>query len=82
MVVQFARAFTSHGWRQSVSNVVAQRTTLANVGHHLEEIIDRDRFRARVEELSRKGTLLPEEATIIREFLDAWRRHDRDPHDR
>jgi predicted KAP-like P-loop ATPase len=81
MVVQFARAFTSHGWSQSAGNVVAQRTTLANVGNHLEEIIDRDRFRARVEELAKKDTLQQEEVTIIREFLDAWQRHDLNPHD-
>src|SRR5580700_3029400 len=75
IVVQFARAFTSHGWSQSASDVVAQRTALANVGH-LGGILDKDRFRARVEELAGRETLGSEEGTIIREFLDAWRRHD------
>lgn len=80
MVVQFARAFTSHGWSQSASDLVAQRTTLANVGH-LEKIIDKDQLRARVEALAGKDTLRPEEAAIVKEFLDAWRRHDLNPHD-
>ncbi len=80
MVVQFARAFTSHGWSQSVSDVVAQRTTLANVGH-LEAIIDKDRFRVRVGELAEKNTLPPEDVAIVKEFLDAWGRHDLNPHD-
>jgi hypothetical protein len=81
MVVQLARAFTSHGWSHSVSDIVAQRTTLANVGH-LEGIVDKDRFRARVEELAGKDTLGPEEAASVKEFLDAWRRHELNPHDR
>jgi predicted KAP-like P-loop ATPase len=81
MVVRFARAFTSHGWSQSVADLVAHRITLANVGH-LEGILDKDRFRVRIEQLAAKGTLGPEEAAIIKEFSDAWRRHDLDPHDR
>lgn len=80
MVVQLARAFTSHGWSHSATDMVAQRKMLANVGR-LEGIIDKDLFRARVEELAAKDTLLPKEASIIREFLDAWRDHDLNPHD-
>jgi len=44
MAVQFARAFTSHGWSRSASDAVAQRTTLANVSH-LGLVLDKDRFR-------------------------------------
>jgi hypothetical protein len=47
----------------------------------LDAIIDKDRFRARVEELAGRDTLRPEEAAIVKEFLDAWRRHDLEPHD-
>jgi len=80
MVAQFARAFTSKGWTRSASDIVAQRTTLANVGR-LEVVLDKDRFRVRVEELAGRDTLEPEEATIIKEFLAAWRGHDLNPHD-
>jgi predicted KAP-like P-loop ATPase len=80
LIVEFARAFTSHGWSQSASDSVVQRTTLANVGH-LEKIMDKARFRARVEDLAARGQLQTEAAAIITEFLNAWRRHDTDPHD-
>lgn len=78
-VVRFAKAFTSHGWSQSGSDVVAQQTTLANV-EGLETLLDKVRFRARVEELAEGGMLVPEEARIINEFLAAWCRHDQNPH--
>jgi hypothetical protein len=61
------------------ASTVAQ-STLANVGH-LEGIFDKGRFRARVEELAGRETLPREEATTIKEFLDAWRRHDLTPHE-
>lgn len=79
MVVQFAHAFTSHGWSQSMSDTVARRTTLANVGQ-LELIIDKDRLRARIEKLAASGTLPLEEAATVNEFLDAWKRHDMNSH--
>ena len=80
MVVLFAKAFTSYGWSQSASDTVAQRTTLANVGH-LNGILDKDRFRMRIEELVGRDRLSPEVLSVINEFLDAWRRYDLNPHD-
>jgi predicted KAP-like P-loop ATPase len=76
MIVKFAKALTSHGWSQSVSDTVAQRTTLANISG-LEVIMDKDRLRARVEELAAGDTLPEAEAGAVLEFLEAWRRHDR-----
>jgi predicted KAP-like P-loop ATPase len=73
-VVKFARAFTSRGWSTTDRDVVAERTTLANV-EHLETVLDKVRFRARVEELAERDGLSPEEAGIIKEFLAAWRDH-------
>lgn len=75
MIVRFANALTSHGWSQSVSDAVAQRTTLANIPG-LEAIMDKDRLRARVEELVTKDALPEPDAVTVREFLEAWRRHD------
>ena len=79
MVVKFAKAFTSYGWLHSGSDVVSQRTTLANV-ENLELVIDKARFRARAEELAEGSTSESDEAQIINEFLAAWRRHDQNPH--
>lgn len=76
MIVKFAKALTSHGWSQSVSDTVAQRTTMANIPG-LEIIMDKERLRTRVEELASNGTLPEAETGIVSEFLVAWRRHDR-----
>jgi predicted KAP-like P-loop ATPase len=76
MIVKLAKAFTSHGWSHSVSDTVAKRTTLANIPG-VELIMDKDRLRARVEELASKGTLPEAKTEIVVEFLEAWRRHDR-----
>jgi hypothetical protein len=59
--------------------MVAMRNTRANVAH-LDAIMDKERFRARVEELAEKNTLAEGDMEAIREFLEAWRRHDKDPH--
>jgi hypothetical protein len=58
--------------------MVATRNTVANVAS-LDAIMDKERFRARVEELAEKNTLAEGDTKAIREFLEAWRRHDKDP---
>jgi hypothetical protein len=78
MVVAFAKAFTSHGWSQSVADTVARRTTMANVTG-LEAILNKERLRARVEELAARDTLPEPDAQIVSEFLEAWKRHDKNP---
>jgi hypothetical protein len=85
MVVKFAKAFTSYSWSQGLGfagmgDMVARRDTRANV-NTLEMIMDKARFRARVEELAAKEALAKPQAEIIRTFLDAWLRHDKNPHD-
>jgi hypothetical protein len=82
-VVNFARAFTSYSWSQGMGvdglgDLVAMRNTRANVTH-LDAIMDKERFRAHVEELAEKNTLAEGDMEAIREFLEAWRRHDKDP---
>ncbi len=78
MVVKLAKAFTSHGWIHSGSDAVAQQTTLANV-ENLELVLDKGRFRARIEELADEDMLSPEDLGIINEYLAAWRHHDQNP---
>jgi predicted KAP-like P-loop ATPase len=75
MVVRFARAFTSHGWSHSASDVVAQRTTRVEV-RSLNDLVDKEKFRTRIAELLGKSTLSPEEAATLNEFSDAWRRQE------
>ena len=81
MVVRFAEAFTSYSWSQGMGfdglgDTVARRTTRANV-KSLGTIMDRDRFRARVEELVTSDQL--KEKEVVQEFLEAWVRHDKNP---
>lgn len=63
-----------------MGDMVARRNTLANVGS-LNAIMDRDRFRSRVEELAKNDSLAKPEADVVREFLEAWKRHDKNPRD-
>ena len=74
-VARLAQALTSHGWGQTVGDAVAQRITLANTSG-LELIMDKDRLRARVEDLAAKATLPEADALAIADFLQAWRRQD------
>lgn len=76
MIVRFASALTSHGWMHTGDDAVSQRTTLANI-EGLELVIDKDRLRARVEKLASKNDLPRAEISVVSEFLEAWRRHDR-----
>ena len=78
MIVTFARAFTSHGWSQSVADTVARRTTIANV-NGLESILNKELFRTRVEELSASEALSELDTQILSEFLEAWKQHDNNP---
>ena len=78
MIVAFAKAFTSYGWSQSVADTVARRTTMANVAG-LESIMNKQLFRARVEELAACNTPPELGAQILSEFLEAWKHHDNNP---
>lgn len=85
MVVRFAEAFTSHSWSQGMGfaglgDTVARRTIRASVST-LQSIMDKERFRSRVEELAAKENLSTVHAEVIRNFLEAWRRHDANPND-
>ena len=85
MVVRFAEAFTSHSWSQGMGfaglgDTVARRTIRASVST-LQSIMDKERFRSRVEELAAKENLSAVHAEVIRKFLEAWRRHDANPND-
>ncbi len=75
-LAQLARAFTSHSWSQGMGfsglgDLVAKRSSRANV-RSLHEIMDRDRFRTRLEELAKRTDLPVEDAGAVRTFLDGW----------
>ncbi|MFN7114649.1 MAG: P-loop NTPase fold protein [Alphaproteobacteria bacterium] len=73
MVAHFAKIFTSHSWTHTMSDTVTRRTVRAAVSG-LDDIIDRTRFRQRLEEIeTRDGDACPE---VIKTFLDAWRRQE------
>ncbi len=85
MVARFAQAFTSHSWSQSMGfsglgDRVAKRNIRANVDG-LDAILDKERFRQRVEELSKRPGLAEPMASQVREFLQAWKRHNSNPND-
>jgi len=85
MVVKFAEAFTSYMWSHSMGfaglgDTVAERSIRANVSM-LQLIMDKDRFRTRVEELAARQDLSKAHAGVISEFLAAWKRHDANPND-
>jgi predicted KAP-like P-loop ATPase len=72
-VRHLAKAFTSHGWTQSMGfggmgDVVAQRVTRVN-RKGMARLLDLDAFRSRVEAVASTGQH-PE----VLEFLDAWQR--------
>jgi hypothetical protein len=85
MVVRFAEAFTSYMWTQSMgfaglSDTVAERSNRASVSL-LQLIMDKDRFRSRVEESAAREDLSTVHAEVIRDFLEAWKRHDANPNE-
>jgi predicted KAP-like P-loop ATPase len=84
MIATFAKAFTSYSWSQGMGmaglgDTVAKRSTRANVAS-LDEVLDRDALRGRVEELAAKAGQ-GEAHQAITEFLSAWQRRDKNPRD-
>jgi predicted KAP-like P-loop ATPase len=74
----FAKAFTSYSWTQGMGmfglgDRVAIRNTRAAI-EHLEDIIDKERFRQRLEEIKDSVGLTAQEKEDIRAFLDAWKK--------
>jgi predicted KAP-like P-loop ATPase len=81
IVVKFAEAFTGQGMGfAGLGDRVAKRNIRASVST-LHSIMDKDRFRSRVEELAARQDLSEDDARVISEFLAAWRRHDANPND-
>ena len=85
-VLRFAKAFRSYSWTSSLGgfgglgDTVAKRNTRAAV-NGLDEIMNRSRFRERVEQLA--GADLPTaDKSTIQTFLDAWIRRDKNPKDK
>jgi predicted KAP-like P-loop ATPase len=79
-VVRFASAFTTHAWGQGMGfnglgDLVAKRSDRAQVSS-LHNIMDRDRFRARVEELAERLIPNSPESAIVTRFLAAWEAQD------
>lgn len=74
-VARLARAFMSTKWSQSGDDLVARGSDKANV-HSLADILDRDRFRARVVALDTAGMLDQHDADAVRRFRQAWERED------
>jgi hypothetical protein len=62
-----------------LGDTVAKRNTRAGVGS-LDKVLDVAALRSRVEELAGRNAA-DVDAAAIREFLEAWRRHDNNPHD-
>jgi hypothetical protein len=80
----FARAFTRYSWSQGLGmaglgDTVAKRNTRAGV-ESLDRVLDLGALRSRVEELDARNSTAADGAAI-HEFLEAWRRHDKNPRD-
>ena len=75
VIAALAKAFTSHGWSHSISDTVAQRTTNINV-EGIESILDKAKFRSRIEELAASNRLTGEDAAIVIGYRDGWRRQE------
>jgi len=83
-LVTFARAFTTYSWSQGLGmsglgDIVAKRHTRAGVDS-LDKVLDLAAFRSRVEELDARNATNDDDAAI-HEFLEAWRRRDKNPRD-
>jgi predicted KAP-like P-loop ATPase len=81
MIATFSKAFTSYTWSQGLGmaglgDTVAKRGTRANVDS-LDSILDRRYLRERVEQLAAGD----QSGNDIKEFLSAWKRHDKNPRD-
>jgi predicted KAP-like P-loop ATPase len=77
-VARFAEAFTSYSWGQGNYDLVAKRTSRAQV-KHLDQIMDRGLFRNRLEEIEQKDVDATPES--IKQFLEAWRRQEQQGND-
>jgi predicted KAP-like P-loop ATPase len=80
----FARAFTRYSWSQGLGmaglgDTVAKRNTRAGV-EYLDKVLDLAALRSRVEELDARNST-DADGTAIHDFLEAWRRHDKNPRD-
>jgi predicted KAP-like P-loop ATPase len=71
--VRFAHAFTAHSWVHSLGDRVARREIRASL-ESIERILDKDIFRARLEELAVGDALGKDDAVAVRTFLQAWDR--------
>jgi predicted KAP-like P-loop ATPase len=71
--VRFAQAFTAHSWVHSLGDRVARRETRASL-ESIERILDKDLFRARLEELAAGNVLSKDDGDAVRTFLQAWDR--------
>ncbi len=69
-VLQLAKAFTSFGWTQVMSDVVARRVTRINP-EGMARLMDLDAFRQRVEAVAAAGG-----GPEVQDFLKAWQRSD------
>ncbi|BBC02704.1 MULTISPECIES: KAP family P-loop NTPase fold protein [Bradyrhizobium] len=83
-IVTFARAFTTYSWSQGMGmsglgDIVAKRHTRAGVDS-LDKVLDLAAFRSRVEELDARNAT-DDDGAAIHEFLEAWRRRDKNPRD-
>lgn len=71
-----AKAFTSHSWSQGLGmfglgDRVAVRKVRAGIDG-LDDVIDKERFRQRLNEVKDSETLTKEQREDIQVFLDAW----------
>jgi hypothetical protein len=73
-----AKSFTGEVFSQGIGmfgdvpDLVGERKTKANV-KSMDIFMDRDRFRDRLEEVEKRGTLPPEDLKAIGTLLKAWR---------
>jgi len=75
-VVALARAFTGDSWVQESDDVVAKRRVIAMIDG-IEEIMDKSRFRRRVEEVVTSDRVDNDSRKAAGTFLEAWRSRER-----
>lgn len=79
-VVALARAFTGDSWVQESDDLVAKRRVIAMIDG-IEEIMDKPRFRRRVEEVAKSDQVDNDSKKIVGTFLEAWRKRERGSED-
>lgn len=72
-VIKFVKAFTAYYWSQGGDDLVAKKAPRVAI-EGIENVLDKDFFLSRVDELILSGTCSPEEKCSLEEFLNAWRR--------